>query len=271
MNKVLRKFAIKILLIPIVQRWLERIWQFYENVRVEGVQRLELKRGGEFYEILRAKDIEVAQLDIGGEFPKKDAEALQKVVWMVLKEKIMIAEVGSWKGRSTSVLAKAVADYDGKVFAIDHWLGSEGVPHHERAKVVDIYSIFKRNMIILGIWDIVYPLVMDSEAASKIFAEGILDLVFIDADHRHESVKKDISFWLPKLRDGGILCGHDCEGYFSEYSDEVKRMINEHLGDDYIPNVCHPGVVKALHEYFGDRYSIMPDSVVWYYIKKTNA
>ncbi len=273
MNIVFKKIAAKILLIPRVKRLLERIWQFYERARVQNIQRLDIKRGLESYEMLRAVDIrDLEQLDIKENFREGDAKALEQLVGMVLKDNIMIAEVGSWKGFSTSVLAKAVVNHNGKVFAVDHWMGSEEVKHHERLKAVDIYSIFKRNMIALGVWDIVHPMVMDSQTASQIFADGILDLVFIDADHRYESFKKDIWSWLPKLRDGGILCGHDCEGYYSKYPEEVKKMIEEHLGDDYIREIiCHPGVAKALHECFQDRYQIMPNSIVWYHIKKEPA
>ena len=122
-------------------------------------------------------------------------------------------------------------------------------------------------MIRLGIWDIVHPLVMDSQTASKIFADGIIDLVFIDADHRYEYVKKDIASWLPKVRDGGILCGHDCTGYYSKYPEEVRKMINENLECSSVGDI-YPGVAKALYEHFQDRYFIMPNSAVWYYIKE---
>jgi predicted O-methyltransferase YrrM len=245
------------------------MWKEIKKRLKINIRRTEAKKGYEFYKIIHARNVaDLEQLDIIGEFPKKDAEALEKVVKKVLKERIMIAEVGSWKGMSTSVLAKAVGDYNGKVFAIDHWMGSKGVPHHEQAKIVDVYSIFKHNMHVLGVWDIVHPLVMDSKIASQIFADGILDLVFIDADHRYQSVKEDILCWLPKLKNGGILCGHDCEGYYSKYPSKIQKMIDEHLENDYIPNVCHPGVVKALHDYFQEKYSIMPNSVVWYYVKE---
>ena len=46
------------------------------------------------------------------------------------------------------------------------------------------------------------------EAATSV-PDRSLDFVFIDADHSTESVIKDISDWKPKLRLGGILCGHD--------------------------------------------------------------
>ena len=46
------------------------------------------------------------------------------------------------------------------------------------------------------------------EAASKV-SDDSLDLVFIDAQHTYEHVKEDIHVWAPKLKDGGIMGGHD--------------------------------------------------------------
>lgn len=216
------------------------------------------------------KDLDASKLDFKGGgfggFDEPDAKALTKLVCLNLKENMMIVDIGSRKGNSTATLARAVAQHHGNVFAVDHQMGSEGM-HIEWAKFIDIYRIFRRNMTILGFWNtVVHPMVMDSQTAARIFADGSLDLVFIDADHRHEPAKKDISSWLPKLKIGGILCGHDCEGYYSHYSEEVKKIIDAHLGDDYISGI-HPGVVKALHDCFQEKYSIMTNSVVWYYIK----
>jgi len=41
------------------------------------------------------------------------------------------------------------------------------------------------------------------------FEDGSLDFVFIDADHREAAVRADIAAWRPKIRPGGVLCGHD--------------------------------------------------------------
>ena len=46
------------------------------------------------------------------------------------------------------------------------------------------------------------------EAAPKIPDES-LDFVYIDANHAYEFVKRDIELWWPKVKQHGILAGHD--------------------------------------------------------------
>ena len=70
--------------------------------------------------------------------------------------------------------------------------------------------------------------VAKSTAAAGLFPAGLFDLVFIDADHRYEAVRADIAAWRPRVRRGGILCGHD---YFSPRNAKgqwgVKRAVDE--------------------------------------------
>ncbi len=69
----------------------------------------------------------------------------------------------------------------------------------------------------LGIYDFIanYPearlFEMTSKEASAYFSDthNLLDLVIVDALHTEEDVDEDIHLWTPKIRVGGIACGHD--------------------------------------------------------------
>lgn len=260
MKKIIKKF-LKIFFKPkIIRKNFEKLIFFYRNNFLNEIEKIY---------VYKKLDTEQIAGPIDSDFPREDGEALSKIVKMYAKENMMIAEIGSWKGMSTIVLAKSISPFKGKIFAIDHWLGSEKVPHHEIAKKIDMFSVFKKNMISFGVWEIIYPMIMDSATAASIFKDESLDLIFLDADHRYSMVKTDILNWLPKLKKGGIFCGHDSENYYTKFPPEIKKRIDAHLEEDIISEYqIHPGVIKALYDCFNDNYFIIPNSKVWYYIKK---
>lgn len=60
------------------------------------------------------------------------------------------------------------------------------------------------------------------ESASR-FSDLFFDLVFIDANHTYEYVKADVEAWLPKIKKGGTIAGHDygLEGGVKQAVDEL--------------------------------------------------
>lgn len=50
---------------------------------------------------------------------------------------------------------------------------------------------------------------MKTVYAASLFGDKAFDFVFIDADHTYEGARDDIEAWLPKVRPGGWLMGHD--------------------------------------------------------------
>lgn len=49
----------------------------------------------------------------------------------------------------------------------------------------------------------------ESAIAGQAVAEGSLDFAFLDADHTFPAVQLDIETWWPKIKQGGLLAGHD--------------------------------------------------------------
>lgn len=72
----------------------------------------------------------------------------------------------------------------------------------------------------------------DSITASYMMQEESFDLIFIDADHSYKAVKDDIRHWLPKMRKGGLLCGHDYSNRKANAG--VIKAVNEMIGEDNI-------------------------------------
>lgn len=66
----------------------------------------------------------------------------------------------------------------------------------------------------------------DSKEAAMQIPDESLDFVFIDADHSYEGCKADIDAWLPKVRPGGLITGHDYENTaFPKFG--VKAAVDE--------------------------------------------
>lgn len=85
---------------------------------------------------------------------------------------------------------------------------------------------------------------MSSLEASKYIAPASLDLVFVDALHDYPYCLEDITAWLPKVRKGGVICGHD----YCRFSPGVVRAVNETFDefdvvDDNAPDILSDSVV----------------------------
>lgn len=73
---------------------------------------------------------------------------------------------------------------------------------------------------------------MASVEAAALINDGSLDFVFLDADHSYEGLKADIAAWLPKVKPGGWLCGHDYKNHMDQFDfSGVDRAVDEAFGD----------------------------------------
>ena len=118
-------------------------------------------------------------------------------------------EVGSWKGRSSAymVVESINSGKQIQIDCVDTWLGSDGLFEDEDVINNRLFEVFTENMKpVEGLYKAVR---LSSLEAAKLYEDNSLDLVFIDASHDYDSVKADITAWYPKVKNGGIISGHD--------------------------------------------------------------
>jgi len=121
-------------------------------------------------------------------------------------------EVGTFYGGS-AYFASFVAD---EVYTVDCDTSKRPLFTDERFKRDNITFIQKES----------------SEAAKEWTKE--IDSLFIDGDHRYNSVRVDILSWLPFLKDGGMIMFHDIQ----VQSPDVTLAVAEYLFQ-YHPNEVH--------------------------------
>lgn len=165
-----------------------------------------------------------------------------------------LAEIGSWKGRSTIVLARALQDAgaDARVWAIDHHGGSDEERHRKvLATEGSTLDAFQRNLAAARVADRIVPLVMSSkEAAADLSRRGVsLRLVFIDGAHDEPSVRADIRAVRPLLAPRGVIALHDCDihdanfpGVWSAFRAELEGRVDvvEHTDSLLVARLKEP-------------------------------
>ncbi len=114
------------------------------------------------------------------------------------------AEIGVEQGEFSEILAKANPAL--KLYCIDAWKAYKGYRDHtNQDKLEGFYESTKKRLEPYNC-QIVRKFSVD---ASREFEENSLDFVYIDGNHSFYNVVADIHHWLPKVRPGGIICGHD--------------------------------------------------------------
>lgn len=124
-----------------------------------------------------------------------------------------LVEVGVWRGDLTRRLLAALSRL--RVVLVDPWTADNPawqasgalLATCQQTELEDIYQGVVALVAPCG--DRVRILRQPSLEAAARVPDHSADAVFIDAVHSRESVQADITAWLPKVRPGGWIGGHD--------------------------------------------------------------
>jgi predicted O-methyltransferase YrrM len=191
------------------------------------------------------------------------------VIWYLTQQKkspdLHVMEIGSWYGASALSWAQGLKEHNdtkGKITCVDSW-----VPFFDRDLHKDevyqameqslgsdaAYNIFLHNIRTVPETITCQHLRGASDNVLPILADGSFDVIFIDADHTYEPVKRDIQNSLRLIKDGGIICGddlnlqmHDVDQAHAKENGDRDFIKDPKTGRNY-----HPGVTLAISEIFG--------------------
>lgn len=123
----------------------------------------------------------------------------------------LVIEIGTYAGRS----ARAIGDnlpVNGKLICIDPFIpytSEDLMPTPEVGNLIKQECIDNlSDLIESGRVSLLTTSSQDPFTLGSIPSKSA-DLVFIDGDHSYLSVLSDIDLWAPKVKDGGLLAGHD--------------------------------------------------------------
>jgi predicted O-methyltransferase YrrM len=113
------------------------------------------------------------------------------------------AEVGTAEGR----FAKAVCEANPgvKLHCIDPWEKYEGYNDFRETYYEPAEEKARKQLAPFDV-NIIKKYSLDG---AKDFEDKSLDFVYIDANHDVRHVIEDIDTWMPKVRPGGMISGHD--------------------------------------------------------------
>lgn len=174
-----------------------------------------------------AKEMSVQDTHI----PAAELRAKSIMKWLEGYESPIGVEVGVFAGDLSKRLLKR---NDLKLFLVDSW----GTDHSSEYKASnDFHSkltqleqnhfmeVTRRSVDFAK--DRATIIKKPSIEAAKEFDDGSLDFVFIDADHSYEGCKADILAWLPKIKKGGFISGHDYDNDDPQFNFGVKKAVDE--------------------------------------------
>lgn len=143
----------------------------------------------------------------------------------------ILVEVGVWLGRSITFLAQELqrqGKHKCRIYAVDHFKGESNQREHEATVAAcggNLRAAFEANIKRCHVSDMITIIDGDSAEAASFLNDQSIAFCYIDAAHDHASVTRDLQAWLPKVKPGGIISGHDARWH------EVRDAVNKILPD----------------------------------------
>lgn len=144
-----------------------------------------------------------------------------------------VVEVGVAEGNNSELMA--TWDCVTKMWMVDNWATIEG----QKGDGSEIQSWHDSNYIKCAAIcerDIKCKMIQGmSTIVAEQFENDSLIMVYLDADHSFDAVKRDLVAWYPKVKSGGIIAGHDFLAEEYGVNQSVKEFCSGRFEINLIP------------------------------------
>lgn len=140
-------------------------------------------------------------------------------------------ELGAWKGKSSAFLATEIANSGKpiKLYVVDAWDGRghtnpDGTTeYNEWQEDIDagLHKMFTENL--QPVVDYYTAVKKDTVEAADDFENETVDFLWIDTTQDYDMVSAEIQAWIPKIKTGGYMGGHD----FIAGAESIGRAVKE--------------------------------------------
>jgi hypothetical protein len=132
------------------------------------------------------------------------------------------AEIGVWKGEYSAALCAANPNLG--LICVDGWAPYPDYFEQKNTaeRLEQAYQVARQRLAPYHCAFIRKP----SHEAAPWVLDGSLDFVYIDGNHTYEAVMRDLACWVPKVRPGGVISGHDFGTKPSKHID-VERAVRD--------------------------------------------
>jgi predicted O-methyltransferase YrrM/glycosyltransferase involved in cell wall biosynthesis len=153
--------------------------------------------------------------ELPGWLSSREAVGLFKSALEIEASVPSIVELGTWRGRSSYVLAKAILERGaGRLHCVDPFDGSGDYVSEAIYKQVahagpeETMATIRSSLEMLGVGQVIEFHISTSLSAAMSW-QGTVDMLFVDANHEFEHICADFDAWLPHLSADAILAVHD--------------------------------------------------------------
>ncbi len=137
------------------------------------------------------------------------------------------AEIGVWKGAYTATFCECNPKMH--MLAVDPWMSypawedsKNKIPATEGQRMMN--AAFETARARLKRLNCTIVRQFSADAAATV-ADRSLDLLYVDGNHSEAAVREDLDLWVPKVRSGGLCCGHDYRAFTNKPTIHVIEAV----------------------------------------------